>query len=272
MRRPPLLCKSPVYSFVSTDFTYINYSYTDEVPALRHFDQIFTKDKTLFELEFGKSLFDYFDDHEEKRVNFGKAMVSVSNFSDKALVEDYPFKDLHGFTVVDIGGGVGGFLSSILDANPSLNGVLFDREGTINDARSLWSGYSDSLQSRISFEFGDFFQSVPTPATQFPTGTLLLLRFILHDWSDEMALKILTNAVDAVRRSKNVNNRVLVVDHIYTGPLQAGMDMLMLLFLHGKERTEMQWHEIAHKAGGRITRMIPTRAHYNFIEIEPVDE
>jgi hypothetical protein len=83
---------------------------------------------------------------------------------------------------VDVGGASGGLLYLLQQANPALNGVVFDQPDVtaLAPAGARGKGFPD----RTEFIGGDFF-------TTAPTGDLYLLKFILHDWDDDHCVEIL---------------------------------------------------------------------------------
>jgi len=93
-------------------------------------------------------------------------------------------------TVVDVGGGQGGLLAAILEANPGVSGVVFDLPHVAAMARRQLQ--ASGLPARCRTEAGDFFREVPGG------GDLYLLRKVIHDWDDERAAG--TAALAAGRR------------------------------------------------------------------------
>lgn len=98
---------------------------------------------------------------------------------------------------------------------------------------------------------GDFFKEVP------PAG-LYLLRYILHDWSNEECIQILRNC----RAALTEGGRVAVVDHLIGKIGEPGvaslMDMNMLVMLPGRERDSDEFDALFAAAGLRRIRVTPT--------------
>jgi len=104
---------------------------------------------------------------------FNAAMTSFTSAFDAAVVAAYDFSRPR--MLVDVGGGQGALISSILRANPDLRGILFDIPPVIDGARRrLVAG---GLGDRLQLVAGDVFASVPRAATptcssgSFTTGT-----------------------------------------------------------------------------------------------------
>lgn len=153
-------------------------------------------------------------------------------------------------TVVDVGGGHGGLLIELLRAQPSLRGILFDRAAIIEGARSTIE--AAGLLDRCELVVGDFFQSVPKG------GDVYLLSWILHDWSDDQALRILR----ACREAASNDARLLIVEVLL--PARAAvlketndgvivdpytLDLQMLLLTGGRERTAAEYAGLLGEVG-----------------------
>lgn len=149
-------------------------------------------------------------------------------------------------TVVDVGGGHGTHLASILQAHPRLRGILFDTAAMLAGAeRTL-----DDVRDRCELVAGDFFQSVPE-------GDVYLLSWILHDWNDAKAEQILR----ACRRdgATLLIAEVLLPDHaqqIVESEAIADpftLDMQMLLLTGGRERTLGEYRTLLDESGFALT-------------------
>jgi hypothetical protein len=197
----------------------------------------------------GEDVFAYFQRNPEAGAIFNRAMSSFSGLATKAVVDAYDFSGIH--TVIDIAGGHGRLLAGILEAYPSMRGILFDMPHVIEGADSV---------SRCEYVSGDFFVSVPSG------GDAYIMKHIIHDWDDERALTILRN----VRQAMKPDARVLLVEALIAdgnnqdfGKL---LDIEMLVSPGGKERTAAEYEELFARAGLRLTRIVPTKSPYSVIE------
>jgi len=73
----------------------------------------------------GVPIFEYLEQHPEDLQLFGESMTSVSGTENPAIAAAYKFSGLR--TLVDVAGGHGSLMATILTANPKLRGVLFDQ-------------------------------------------------------------------------------------------------------------------------------------------------
>ena len=109
------------------------------------------------------------------------------------------------------------------------------------------------LADRIQTVAGDFFESVPADHEVY------ILASIIHDWDDENALTILKNVREAMRD----DGRVLILDTVIRSEnahidFAKMMDVVMLILLDGRERTESEFEKLLAQADLRLTRVIPT--------------
>lgn len=197
----------------------------------------------------GEQVFEYFERNPEAGRIFDRAMTSFSTGATKAVLEAYDFSGIE--TLVDIAGGQGRMINRILDAYPTLNGVLFDLPHVIETA---------SVGDRLEMVTGDFFVSVPSG------GDAYIMKHIIHDWDDEQAITILKN----IKKAMNPGARVLVVESVIAdgngqdfGKL---LDLEMLVSPGGKERTAAEYEDLFRRAGLRLTRIVPTKSPYSVIE------
>ncbi len=204
----------------------------------------------------GNRVFPFFQENPEAARIFDNAMTSFSTLAVKAVLEAYDFSGLN--TLVDVAGGHGKLLISILEATPGLRGVLFDLPHVI--VRAKQGEDIQKLSSRCELQGGDFFKSVPAGADGY------IMKYIIHDWQDEEAIKILSN----IKEAMNDLGRVLLVESVVRErnepDLAKILDIEMLVSPGGKERTAKEYADLFRASGLRLSRIIPTRSPYSIIE------
>jgi len=111
---------------------------------------------TAFDRVFGMSYWAYLAGHPEANEIFNQAMTSWSSQLDRAVLAAYDFGQFK--TLIDVGGGYGRLLATILRAHPRLQGVLFDQPHVVEGAVNVFqdAGVSD----RCAAVGGDFFAEV----------------------------------------------------------------------------------------------------------------
>ena len=209
-----------------------------------------------FNQVFGANLFEYLQQNPEAGIAFNQGMTGLASLLVRAVLLAYDFSGIT--SIVDVGGGEGEFLLSILELHPELSGVVFDLPGGPCSTESSSDG-----AERCSHVTGNFFDSVPEGAEAY------LLCGVVHDWSDEFAVTILRNC----RKAMGKNGRVLIVETIVpetnSPSFSKLLDINMMVMTSGRERTRSEFHTLIEAADLRITRIIPTLAPQSIIEAIP---
>jgi hypothetical protein len=204
----------------------------------------------------GKEFFDYLDDEPELALLFNETMTSISLLSEQSVVAAYPFG--RDSTIVDVGGGHGRLLASILAATPDARGVLYDLPQVVADAPALLE--RAGVAERVHIDAGSFFEKVPAG------GDLYVLKHIVHDWPDEQAGDILRN----VRSAAGSDTRILLVEMVipehHRDFLGKWGDLEMLLCGNGRERTKDEYRDLLRRSGLEMTRVLQTASPYSLVE------
>lgn len=207
----------------------------------------------------GQGFFEFLSTHEESQTRFDRAMASAAEEENLPIANAYDFSKYR--RIVDVGGGRGGFLAAILKTYSSPRGVLYDQPQVVEHPDYLTKA---GVRDRCDVVGGaGFFESIP------PGADLYVLKRVLHDWPDEVCEGILRRCRDAVAK----DGRVVVVDAVippgnHPDPIKA-VDLLMMILLDGRERTEADFRELFANAGLRLTRIVATPSSLSIVEGEP---
>jgi hypothetical protein len=180
---------------------------------------------------------------------FGRAMAVFSRTLRAGTFDGYRLPD--GELIADLGGGDGTVLAELLslDDRPDRRGIVFDLPGVVESARAVLT--AAGLADRVEVIAGNFF-------TEVPPADIYVLSWILHDWSDEEALRILRS----VRAAAPAGARLIVVEQAVPAgdePHPAKhMDLVMVSLLGGKERTESEYRALLGEAGFVVERVVAT--------------
>ncbi|NTU84559.1 MAG: methyltransferase, partial [Chloroflexales bacterium] len=210
-----------------------------------------------FDHAFGRGFFAHLGLNPEIKTRFHNYMAARTAQVVGEIVRAY---DLTPFRMaVDVGGGNGTLIAAMLVAHPQLRGVVFDSPQVIEETHSAIR--ARGLAGRCHAVTGNFFETVPAG------GDLYILSQILHDWTDEQCVQILSNC----RRAMPEGGRVLVVEQLMPAQIekttaQVDMDLAMLVLTGGRERTEAEFRELLRAAGFGEVRCIPTRFAIALIE------
>jgi hypothetical protein len=212
-----------------------------------------------FLLARGMPMWDYLARNPELRAPFDRWMTRQSGQHNAAIVAGYDFSPFR--TLADIGGGQGSTLAAILQANPSLRGILLDLPQVVAHAAPL---EADGLADRCEVVAGDMLLGVPGGADAY------LVKRVLMDWGDEQAIRILRNCAEAL----TADGKLLVIEMVLLpgndpSPAKA-FDLLMLLAHKGARiRTEAEFRDLFAAAGLRLARVIPTASPNSILEGVP---
>ena len=186
------------------------------------------------------------------------------------ILEDYDWGDVADNTVLDIGGGGGALIASLLRKHKTIRGGVFDLAKTIEHITPFFQpgGQFEDLESRVPKEnliAGSFFEFIPA----FEVYTM---KWVLHDWKDDDVIKILEKVRKAIVRGEK--SRLIVLESILSddriGRLSRYGDINMMMTANGQERTEKQWREFAEKAGWKVAGIFDLRnAWVKAIELRP---
>ena len=216
--------------------------------------------RPAFEHVFGARLFDYYTANPEAGRVSAAALDSLSAADNAAVVAAYRFPASG--VVVDIGGGQGSLLAAILAAHPDLRGVLVERPAVIDLARTAIA--AAGLADRCDLLAGDFFAEVAV------RGDVYLMKKVIHDWDDDDARAILSHC----RAAMPASARLLLVEHVLPEANQPSparwLDLLMLVYTGGRERTVADYASLLAAAGLRLERVIPTASRITVIEARPI--
>ena len=208
------------------------------------------------ETVLGKRMWEYLDDNPEFAATFNNAMSRLSALDWPTVEAAYDFTQFS--TIVDLGGGHGQLLALMLAASPAAKGVLQEREAVVGQAEVHLR--RAGVLDRCRIDTGSFFDTAPSD------GDLYVMRRVIHDFDDEQAKAILTN----IRRHMAMDSTLLLLESVValgnTSHFAKTLDLEMMIFVGGRERTERQFGALLDLAGFRITRIIPTVSTISLVE------
>lgn len=218
--------------------------------------------RTATSLLFGEgSSFEAYARDRGLAAGFNAAMTALSDLIGPAVAAAYPFAGL----VVDVGGGEGRLLAHILQAHPQARGLVLEVPKVAKKARTFLAGLR--LSERCGVAAGDMFEAVPAG------GDVYVLSAVIHDWTDEDALR----ALASVRQAMRPGARLVLVERVLAdapGPGAADeadvlTDLLMMVRNGGRERTAADYAALLAEAGFEMLRIVPLAAPRRLIEARP---
>jgi predicted transcriptional regulator len=198
--------------------------------------------QNAFPREYGQKLFEFTDSNPLYREVFNQAMSSYSSIQTAWVtdaLEGYNFSNVN--TVCDVGGGQGHLLCSLLVKYPHLKGTVIELDSVIKNNDLLWDEKM-GVKDRCNYVGGNMFSKVPA-------ADAYIMKMILHDWSDDECVKILSNIYNAASE----NGRILIAEHLVPGPEEPHFsklfDIHMMCVATGKERTVEEYADLLKKTG-----------------------
>lgn len=231
-----------------------------ERPMTRSWDELEHSVRTA-EPAFGKvhgmHLFDFFAHDPAFAAIFNDAMTSRTSFEVENVLAAFDFSTVG--TLVDVAGGKGLLLASILAKNPGQRGILFDLPIVIESASPILG--SKGVADRCELVGGDFFERIPEGADGY------MMKHILHDWNDEDCVRILRK----IHAASKPGARLFVLDAVIAPGNEPNfakiLDIQMLVATHnGRERTRVEWEKVLTAGGFTLTRVVETRGPVAVIE------
>ena len=232
----------------------------EHYPAWGNLMQSVKTGEIAFDSYFGADIWKYFSQHPEDAAVFNDSMSGMTAAANEAIMSVYDFSPFK--TVIDVGGGHGGLITSILKQNPEAKGVLFDAPQVIEGARQKLE--ANGVANRCETVAGDFFKTVPEG------GDVYVMKWIIHDWEDEKAITILKNC----RQHMQPNGRLIIVDCVVPEndepDFSKTFDLNMMVMTGGKERATAEFEQLLAAAGFKLLRVIPTDVPTSIVEAQPI--
>ena len=202
--------------------------------------------ETAFDAVFGAPLFEYYAANPQVEASAAARMLArtlpvASEFAESDVLRDAR-------TLVDVGGGTGTVLAKVLRHRPAIRGVLVERPGMLELAQRYLA--EQGVADRCELVEGDFFSSVPAG------GDVYVLKSVLHDWDDERCIAILQSCRAAMGQAARLAIiELLLPEHMAPGDAMlsaALLDLTMLAYAGGRERTEAEFTQLLDLAGLRL--------------------
>lgn len=198
-----------------------------------------------FNYLFKEGYFDYIARDKKRSEQFDKGMASISEKENLQIADSIDFSKHT--TLVDVGGGVGGLVSAIINKHPSIQATIYE----LPHLEQLATKYIDEkgLTDKVKVATGSFLESVVSG------GDLYILKRILHDWDDETCVKILKNCHSAMSNDSQLLIFDCIVPEGNNYDISKDIDVIMMTIFGGKERTQKDFEKLLMTAGFKLTNV-----------------
>lgn len=154
----------------------------------------------------------------------------------------------------DLGGGGGALISAVLLAFPNLQGMLVDRQDSID--RAIPRFEAEGRKARCKLVAADLCAAIPAGADVY------MMKHLLHGYGDEAAIGILRNC----RSVLPADGRLLVIEFVLPDVVDHAdldlefrlmSDLNMLAVTGGKERSAIEWKALLKSSGFQCRSITP---------------
>ncbi|GLJ19159.1 hypothetical protein SUGI_0344110 [Cryptomeria japonica] len=221
--------------------------------AYQHLHESVIEGCYAFNKAHGMDLWDYGHKYPDANRVLNEGLANHTQDILPSLVKIYDgFKSVK--TLVDVGGGIGSSLSTIIKEYPHIHGINFDLPHVIKTAPPIHG---------VEHMGGNMFD-------QIPCADGLFMKCILHDWNDEQCVKLLKKSYEAIPENGKLLIVEIIVEENEEATRQLGLmhDVLMMGYTSGgRERTEEEFKTLFEKSGFKSYTIIRLPSLYALIEV-----
>lgn len=203
--------------------------------------------------EFGCGSWEYMDQNPAFAAVFNGWMTAGSQLTIPTILNAFDAIDTDRFsTVCDVGGGNGYLLCHLLAIHPHLEGLVLDLPHVIEETDQHWAPKL-GVEDRCTYVAGDMFDHVPK-------ADAYIEKSVLHDWSDEDCVDVLST----INEAAPTDARVFLLERLVPGPDTSHpskrSDILMMVYYTGgRERTEQECRALLEQAGWEFVETWTTK-------------
>jgi hypothetical protein len=223
-----------------------------------NFERGLVSGRPVFDELYGETFWQHLAGRPEVAAEFDASMAEYTRAAAPLLAAGYDFGRFA--TLVDVGGGSGELLATVLAAHPRPGGVLFDLPHAARGAPATFARFG--VAARAAVVEGSAFENVPAGHDAY------LLKNVVHEMTDEAALVPLGH----VRQSIAPGGKLFVVENVVPeggGPYLQFLDLVMLLGSGGRERTRAEFAALLGRAGFRLERVVETASPLSLLVAAP---
>ena len=211
--------------------------------------------RSAFSKMYGKNIFDLLKESPEQLQSSHRAFASYARHDYQCLAEVCDFGNHE--HILDVGGGTTELAFALLRAHSELNATVMDLPEVV-----CVDELPVDLKGRCRFVPGNFFDE-----WLVPSDAVVLAR-VLHDWSDDDAVRIPGRA----RQSIPASGTLYLVEMLLDADSGKGglLDLNMLVVAGAAERTEVHFRALLDRTGFELMEVIPTSSTSSIMRARPV--
>lgn len=157
--------------------------------------------------------------------------------------------------LLDVGGGTGIYSHALLQKNPQLRAIVFDRPQVLKIAAQMTTDYG--VADRCELVSGDMF------ADELPAGAdTILLSNILHDWDKPQCQQLVDRCAQVLPPGGRLLIHDVFLNDALDGPLPVALYSASLFsFTEGRAYSGGEYREMLIAAGLKPLPIVPTLVH-----------
>lgn len=250
--RPGFFANNPVSHLLRADNPYSwsgmarMWTHPSAVQAWQHFPDVLVDGRSGIEHAFGKTLYEHLAEVPGATMAFSDAMVSNSAHVSQSIAREFAFEKYE--RVMDLGGGVGTLLCTILQAHQHLSGAIFEIAELVEPATAALR--QAGLASRAAVTAGNFVESIP------PDFDLYLIKNSLWNWDDDNSAAIIQNVRTAIGSNRKAG--FVIIEYIIddeNAPWTRLYDLQILNLPGGRARTVGEYTKLLANQGFAVERI-----------------
>lgn len=161
--------------------------------------------------------------------------------------------------LLDIGGGTGIYSIALVQANPDLRAIVWDRPEVLKVAREMADAYG--VAERMEFVPGDMF------ADSVPSADVMLLSNVLHDWDVPECQTLIQRCAASLPMGGQLFIHDVFLNDAMDGPLPVALYSAALFSLtEGRAYSLAEYQQWLTEAGLRLGQIRPTLIHCGVLE------
>lgn len=205
--------------------------------SFAHLETTLRTGNSGFAVQNGCHLFDYLSQHGDKKNQFEAGLTQLAHFDDEAITKAFNFAQFS--SLITVGKGKSDLAQAIQARFPQVTAI-----------------------------YQPFNPQFPTEFTQLKHADAYVLKGILHDFNDQEAVSILQALKEKMRKESALIIVEQVIPDTELPHTNKTMDIIMMVLVGGRQRTQANWQELIESAGFKLKQVTPTEGVYSVMEFK----
>ena len=161
---------------------------------------------------------------------------------------------------MDVGGGTGIYSAALLQENPQLRAIVYDRPEVVRVAAEFAANYG--VGDRLQCQAGDMLGDEPLPAAD-----VVLLSNVLHDWDVPECRRLIAKCAKCLALGGRLLIHDVLLNDALDGPLPAALYSIAIFSVtEGRIYSGAEYRGWLGEAGLQPGPATPTLVHCSVVE------